>query len=183
MKVTMIIGEPCVGKSLLVKQLMLLGKPWEFANPKYVPYHHSRELGLTILGNYTDESHKFPGTDRMSMACQPHVVNWMLKAQNIGTKSVLFEGDRLGNYKMAKSLQYAVEDLHVIHLRVPQEFLAKRRAEERSTQDATFVRSRVTKIRNLVADLNRRGIPVLTRDHVNLSDTHDIIAWIRKHRL
>lgn len=183
MKVTMIIGEPCVGKSLLMKELMNLGRPWEFANPKYVPYHHSRSMNLTVIGNYTDPTHKFPGTDRMSMACQQHVVSWLIGAQNLGTNSVIFEGDRLGNYKMAKSLQYVVSDLHVIHLRVPQEFLAKRRAEERSTQDATFVRSRVTKVSNLVTDLTRRGIPVLTRDHVNLADTHDIIAWIRKNRL
>lgn len=182
-KVTMIVGVPCVGKSLLTKQLMTLGAPWEFANPKYIPYHHSRKLGLTLIGNYTDPSHKYPGTDRMSMAAQPHVVDWIDRAilHNLG--SILFEGDRLGNIKMLESLRKLGVDLEVIQLWLRHGRLDKRREEQRPDQNAKFWGSRQTKVNNIMDHCHTHGIPLKQFEHMNLSNTHNIIAYIRKNRL
>lgn len=179
MRVVMIIGEPCVGKSLLVKELMKLTGPFEFSSVKYVPHHYSPSRGLIILGRY-DEPHKFPGTDRMSMASQPHVLKWLNQVSELGYKNVLFEGDRLGNASMIDAILACGWELQVIHLWLRPAYLNKRRAEQRPDQSASFVRSRETKIRNLRNRLLQARALYNTYEHVTLADTHNIIAFIRK---
>lgn len=179
MKVTMIIGEPAVGKSTLMKALIECGRPWEFANPAYIPYHHSRSLGLTIIGNYSDPTHEFPGTDRMSMAAQPHAVNWLLKAQNNNVKSVIFEGDRLGNDKMIKSLQYFVADLEVI-------CLVTNVDRSRASQTSKFRASRRTKIENMTGvsgRMARTGREIKQFEHDTPEDTAKIVEYLIAERI
>jgi hypothetical protein len=88
MTVTLLIGEPCVGKSRIARAILGRGE-WEFRSVKYVAHHAGRVL---LLGVYED-GQQFPGTDRLSMACQPHAVAFCKAAD----RPVVIEGDRLGN--------------------------------------------------------------------------------------
>ena len=186
MKVTMIIGEPGAGKSLLMKELMRLDK-WEFSNStKYIPQHWCRARQACILGRYDDLTHKYPGTDRMSMAAQPKVIQFL--RANTET-NFLFEGDRLGNESMIRAmLNTEGVDLEVIRL-VPMTWvLDKRRVEGRQDQNERFWRSRRTKIMNLHTFCSRQaGIGNLRYQpdahHNNLSETHNLIAYLRKYRV
>ena len=186
MKVTVIIGEPCVGKSLLMKEFMRTVGNWNFESPPYVPHHvHLKNGKMSIVvGRYDDKNHKFPGTDRMSMACQPHMAHWLFLWQNAGIESVFIEGDRLGNAKFLKTLQYLVgEDLEVIHVFTPANFLTKRREEQRPDQNPTFVRSRRTKISNLLDYVAKRKIKMIAAQSINLADTHQAVAHMLKDRM
>lgn len=185
MKVTMIIGEPGAGKSLLIKELLRLDD-WQYNQPKWIPNHTSHKRHAMIIGRYDDRSHKYPGTDRMSMACQPKVLAMIRENQHL---NYLFEGDRLGNESMIHAL-LNIEgiDLEVIRLRPQRWVLDKRRAEGRQDQNERFWRSRETKINNLhqlCSRLSRIERMRYQPDaiHDNLGDTHGIIAYLRKHRI
>lgn len=179
-KITMIIGEPCVGKSTLMRKVMGLGM-WKYdGTTKYVPCHW-QQPNRCILGRYDDAEHKFPGTDRMSMACQPRVIEFIKR--NPGT-TFLFEGDRLGNEKMVRALrEIPGVDLLVIHVRVDDRVLAERRAAERQDQDEKFVRSRVTKIRNLRAAVKSMGVDIRNVDLTNRNGVYDAANYIVSQRL
>jgi hypothetical protein len=151
MKVTMIIGEPAVGKSRLMREILDRLAPTTFHKIPYVVWHQSVD-GTIVLGNYSDTTHKYPGTDRMSMACQPKVIEQLFRWRNAGIKSVIFEGDRLGNDTMIKSLQHMGVDLEVVCLISTQ--LHKRQGE-RLDQSLAFHRSRRTKIRNMTGPEGR----------------------------
>jgi hypothetical protein len=94
--VTLLIGEPCVGKSAIARAILARGE-WEFRPVKYVAHHAGRVL---LLGVYED-GQQFPGTDRLSMACQPHAVEFCKAAD----RPVVIEGDRLGNQSFITALR------------------------------------------------------------------------------
>lgn len=181
MRVTMIIGEPAVGKSFIMKRFMKRVGNWIFETPKYVPHHVHMCNGdvVIVVGRYDDATHEFPGTDRMSMACQQHVVNMILRWKNNGVRSVFFEGDRLGNDSMIKSLQYCGVDLAVVHIVTN---LDRRRA----SQSGSFRMSRRTKIRNMTAPHGRCARTGLAIQKF-VNDTPDDAAFIEdflvEHRL
>ena len=184
-KVTCIIGEPCVGKSLVIRELMRLDN-WEYRHPKWTPYHTEHTRGSLILGRYDDAAHKYPGTDRLSMAVQQHAFEFIEDASMRGM-NVLFEGDRLGNWSFIWALQNmhmrAEMNFQLIHLWLRPEFLDKRRAEQRPDQNAKFWASRKTKIDNIMAKVRRSSIAYKSIEHVNLGDTHNLIAHLRKDRI
>lgn len=184
-KVTVIIGEPCTGKSLLMKELMKLDE-WDYHSAtRYIPKHWNTERQAYILGRYDDTSHKYPGTDRMSMACQPRVIEYIAKHRDL---NFILEGDRLGNASFLSAIRdMEGVDLEVIHLWLRPEWLAKRRAEQRPDQNEKFWRSRKTKIHNMTDNtgcvIRRKRIEYKAYEHVTLADTHNIIAHIRKERI
>lgn len=178
-KITMIIGEPCVGKSTLMRKVIELGM-WRFdGTTKYIPCHW-QQPNRCILGRYDEPDHKFPGTDRMSMASQPHVIRFIKQNPAV---NFLFEGDRLGNEKMVRALKEIGCDLLVIHVRVDDTVLAARRAAERQDQDAKFVKSRVTKIRNLRAAVKGLGGDIRNVDLTNRNGAYDAANYIVSQRL
>lgn len=178
-KITMIIGEPCVGKSTLMRKIMGLGM-WKYdGTTKYVPCHWSQP-NRCILGRYDEPDHKFPGTDRMSMACQSRVIEFIKRNPGV---NFLFEGDRLGNEKMVRALKELGINLLVIHVRVDDRVLAERRAAERQDQNEKFVRSRVTKIRNLRAAIKSMGVVIRNVDLTNRNGAYDAANYIVANRL
>jgi hypothetical protein len=154
----MIIGVPCVGKSLLMKELMRLDL-WVYSGTtKYIPQHWNREHQACILGRYDDLTHKYPGTDRMSMACQPHVIQFI---QQNPLVNFLFEGDRLGNASLVDALRRMPNvDLEIIYLHLDSETLGKRRAEQRADQNPKFWASRQTKISNLTSHAMKHKVRI-----------------------
>lgn len=154
-KVTAIIGVPGCGKSRVMQELLgRLGH--RFWNAKWTPYHTLNFKQTAVLGRY-DEPHKYPGTDRLSMAVQPHALKMIAETDH----NVLFEGDRLGNEKMFQSIAALPDiDFLVIHLGVADDVLNGRRDAERADQDEKFWRSRKTKIINIKAACIEAGIPI-----------------------
>lgn len=147
----MLVGEPATGKSTLIRELMgCLATDWELRTPTYVPHHFSPTLQTMVLGRYDDKLQKYPGTDRMSMAAQPHVLSYVRSAIDSGYCSrVLCEGDRLGNRSMIMALKAMPLDLRVIRMCVDPDVLARRRASERFDQNGKFWASRFTKLENM----------------------------------
>lgn len=181
MKVTMIIGEPAVGKSTVMKKFMSRMGNWIFENPKWVPHHlHLKNAeSVIVLGRYDDKTHEFPGTDRMSMACQAHVIRFLLAAMHDGVKAVFFEGDRLGNDKMVKSLQHMGVDLAVVQIVTN---LNRRRA----SQSDTFLASRKTKIHNMTCPggrCGRTGHPIQKFVNDTPDDAAFIVDYLVEYRL
>lgn len=181
MKVTMLIGEPAVGKSTIMKKFMSRVGNWMFESPKWVPHHVHLKNGevVFVLGRYDDKTHEFPGTDRMSMACQKHVIQFLIAALNDGVKAVFFEGDRLGNDSMIKALQYMVDDLAVLHIATNQD-------RKRDSQSDTFRMSRRTKIRNMTGPGGRcartnQSIQMFVNDTPD--DAAFIVDYLMEHRL
>lgn len=182
MKVTMIIGAPAVGKSRLARELLDRLAPTTFHRIPYVTWHESVD-GTIVIGDYSDTLHKYPGTDKLSMACQPRVIRQLIKWQNWGTKSVIFEGDRLGNDSMIKALQYMGVDLEVIQLICSG--LSARRSRERPEQSTKFQASRDTKIENMTGPVGRLArtnhqLRVFPSDFP--SDTANCANWILENR-
>ena len=176
-KVTMIIGEPCVGKSTIMRKfLQLPTTKWlTWSHPFWV--HTCREHGVAVLGRYDDHEHQFPGTDRLSMSIQPRVMDWL--TYNPEWSAVLFEGDRLGNLKMARSLIDAGFDFKLVVVQTHPGVLADRREAERTQPDA-FVKGRATKIANIV-----RGVPdhlSVVLDNNNPEDIYRASDWLWQER-
>lgn len=170
-KVTMIIGEPATGKSTLIRQLMA-SRPWVFQKLKWVPHHRNNESA--ILGDYSSSSEMFPGTDRLSMAVQPHARQWIRES---GAQMFLFEGDRLGNLKFIEQLMADGHDLKVIRLMADKHTRQTRSIIQRRAQDSTFLRSRETKLRNMSTFLARAsGVAYMEVPHLTGEDTRFIIS-------
>lgn len=181
MKVTMLIGEPAVGKSTIMMDFMKRVGNWYFEQPKWVPHHTHLCDGdaVVVVGRYDDKTHEFPGTDRMSMACQSHVIRRLHRWQTHGVRSVLFEGDRLGNDSMIRSLSGVGFDLAILHIMTN---LDRRRA----SQSNTFRMSRATKIRNMVGPHGiaaKLGTPIQTFVNDTPDDRAFIVDYLLESRL
>lgn len=177
-KITVVIGEPATGKSTLMKHIMRKRGSWVFeASTKYVPYHLSDKL--CIIGRYDDMDHQFPGTDRMSMACQQYVLNFISDNSDF---NYLIEGDRLSNKTFLWELRDRGHDLVVLLLRPSSDVLQDRRESEREQSDR-FIKSRQTKIANLVKFCVDAGIPLIETDHSVPVHTALITSDILKDRI
>jgi hypothetical protein len=180
MKVTMVIGRPAAGKSFLFRELLDRLAPTTRHKIPYVVWHQAND-GTRVLGDYGDLTEKFPGTDRLSMACQPHVIRLLQNWKNAGVNAVFFEGDRLGNDSMIKALQYMGVDLEVIHLHSG--YLLPRQMER--TQPSRFLESRRTKIHNMIGPegrLARTGMKAKLLIHDVPSETAFHVSYLLKER-
>lgn len=176
-KITMIVGEPCVGKSAIMQRF--IKKPARVTWVQGVkPFAHltCERLRTTVLGRY-DEGQQFPGTDRLSMSIQPVVQQWII--QDPLHHHVLFEGDRLGNLSMAKFLMHHGFDFMLVVVRAHPHVLEDRRAAERDQPDA-FVKGRATKVANIVAALPDGLVRVI--DNNNPEDIYRAADWLWHER-
>ena len=177
-KVTIIIGEPATGKSTIVKRLITNYGPWFYdGRTKYVPNHSSGKR--CIIGRYDDLSHQFPGTDRMSMACQQYVLKFMGSHPEM---NYVIEGDRLSTQSFLWGLKHEGYDLVVLRVWLRQELLDARRKVER-TQSEKFIKSRVTKIQNLMSFCAQENIPLISIEHLDANTTNIIANDLHSDRL
>jgi hypothetical protein len=144
-----LIGEPGAGKTTLVRRLTrnvacTVGKAphvtWTQYSPKVIQLGHDRGV--------------FGGTDALGMAAQKHVIAWL----NDGGRAhqyVLAEGDRLANAKFFEAVKELGFKLTVACVTVPEDVLAARREERNArigkAQDERWLKTRATKVANLVA--------------------------------
>ena len=169
-------GVPGTGKTTLFRKFME-GKDFQPVEPaKLVSAMYCKELDLYVLGKY-EEGEVFAGTDRLSMAVQPAVTEW-IASHNC---NVLFEGDRIFNQSF---LEFAMAlpdtDLQIVFLSAPQTVLEQRYQDRGSDQSEQFLRGRATKYSNLLS--NFELMPYITEfANTNLEEQGKVLAFLENH--
>lgn len=146
MNVIALIGEPGTGKTTLMLELMeKLGvdSASEIKSEEYPLVTYHKQGHVYVLGKYTQkDSNKFSGTDRLSMAVQPQVCEWLKTLPEDSV--VVFEGDRLGNQSF---LMHCADktNLKVFYLETAKAIREERYANRGSNQSQQFLKGRETK--------------------------------------
>lgn len=168
-------GQPGTGKTTLFRKFME-DKDWIQCEPaKLVSAMYNVKMDLYILGKY-EEGETFAGTDRLSMAVQPPLQEW-IRANN---SNILFEGDRVFNQSF---LEFAMglpdTDLQVVYLKAPNDVLKQRYADRGSDQSEKFLKGRETKYSNLLS--NFELMPYITEFvNTNLEEQAKVLAFLEK---
>jgi len=166
-------GQPGTGKTTLFRKFME-GKDWiDVAPVKLVNASYNIERDLYILGKY-EEGQVFAGTDRLSMAVQPPLQDW-IASHNC---NILFEGDRIFNQSF---LEFAMglpdTDLQVVYLKTTKEVLEQRYKDRGSDQSEQFLKGRETKYSNLLS--NFELMPYITEfSNTNLEEQGKVLAFL-----
>jgi broad-specificity NMP kinase len=147
-KIIAIGGEPGTGKTTLVRKFMEQ-LSWEAVEPvKLVSAMYCKDKDLYVLGKY-EEGETFAGTDRLSMAVQPAVKEFVEST----TSNILFEGDRVFNQSFLEFLaEQPNTELDIVFLVAESETLKARYADRGSDQSETFLKGRKTKYENLLTN-------------------------------
>lgn len=172
-----IAGVPGTGKTTLMKNIINehLGTISAFQDElicKLLPSHYNPDYNLHILGKYDDSESVFQGTDRYSMACQPEFPEFL---NRIDGANLFFEGDRLFNGKTIDSLFAAGYDISIIVL-TADSVLEERYKQRGSDQNPQFLKSRKTKIDNLVTRFDLMGC-IEFFPHIDESDTQNLTEY------
>jgi adenylate kinase len=166
-------GQPGTGKTTLFRKFME-GKDWiDVAPVKLVNASYNIDRDLYILGKY-EEGQIFAGTDRLSMAVQPPLQEW-IASHNC---NILFEGDRIFNQSF---LEFAMglpdTELQVVYLKTTKEVLEQRYKDRGSDQSEQFLRGRETKYSNLLS--NFELMPYITEfSNTNLEEQGKVLAFL-----
>jgi broad-specificity NMP kinase len=169
-------GSPGTGKTTLFRKYME-DKVFQPVEPaKLVSAMYNTERDLYILGKY-EEGEVFAGTDRLSMAVQPAMQEW-IASHNC---NVLFEGDRIFNQSF---LEFAMglpdTELHIVFLNAPKAVLEQRYQDRGSDQSEQFLRGRETKYSNLLSNFDL--MPYITEfTNTNLEEQGKVIAFLENH--
>jgi broad-specificity NMP kinase len=166
-------GSPGTGKTTLFRKYME-SKVFQPVEPaKLVSAMYNTERDLYILGKY-EEGEVFAGTDRLSMAVQPAMQEW-IASHNC---NVLFEGDRIFNQSF---LEFAMglpdTELHIVFLNAPKTVLEQRYKDRGSDQSEQFLRGRETKYSNLQSNFDL--MPYITEfANTNLEEQAKVLAFL-----
>ncbi|MFA7333665.1 MAG: P-loop-containing protein [Kiritimatiellia bacterium] len=146
MKLAALIGEPASGKSTLALEVIKALPPGQtLAHGLLRGMLHER---VAVFGSYAPLE-KFPGTDRLSMAVQPHAEDYLRKNSDRDFR-VFFEGDRLGNVKFL-TLAKSIAETKIFVLSASLETKSIRHRARGDSQNETFLKSRATKVKNIIA--------------------------------
>tara|TARA_Y100001938_G_C8094346_1_gene437153 strand:+ start:3196 stop:3720 length:525 start_codon:yes stop_codon:yes gene_type:complete len=139
-----IIGIPGSGKSTAVANALENNKILEQTD---IPIPHIKyDYGLIQIGKNREI---YSGTDVLPYNAQPKVLSWL--ADSLDGVKVLAEGDRLGNSKFFDALIATGWNLQILHLHCEPRIAWDRCVTRGSNYSATWYKSRVTKIDNLIA--------------------------------
>ena len=172
-KIIAVGGQPGTGKTTLFRKYME-GKDWIVGEPaKLVSASYNADRDLYILGKY-EEGETFAGTDRLSMAVQPPLQEWI--ASN--NCNILFEGDRVFNQSFLEFCMGLPDtDLQVVYLKTPKDLLEQRYKDRGSDQSEQFLRGRETKYSNLLS--NFELMPYITEfNNTNLEEQGKVLAFL-----
>ena len=175
-KIIAVGGQPGTGKTTLFRKFME-EKQWIQCEPaKLVSAMYNTEKDLYILGKYED-GETFAGTDRLSMAVQPNLQEWI--ASN--NCNILFEGDRVFNQSFLEfCMGLPNTDLQVVSLKAPKELLEQRYKDRGSDQSEQFLRGRETKYSNLLSNFDL--MPYITEfANTNLEEQAKVLAFLNTH--
>lgn len=156
MRLLYLIGVPGSGKTTAMRgALALLGLHRHPASS--VPFAAELLLRTRTVGpsarvdhfgyHLGRERHPFGGTDTLPMNVQPKVLAWMA---DLALPSVVVgEGDRLGNGAFLDAARALGWQVQLVHLDVPSTVAEARRGARGTTQNATWLRGRHTKVARL----------------------------------
>ena len=169
-------GSPGTGKTTLFRKFME-DKNFQPLEPaKLVSAMYNPDLDLYVLGKYED-GEVFAGTDRLSMAVQPAVQEW-IASHNC---NILFEGDRIFNQSF---LEFAMglpnTDLQIVFLNVPKQVLEQRYKDRGSDQSEQFLRGRETKYNNLLSNFDLMSY-ITEFPNTNLEEQGKVIAFLEEN--
>lgn len=175
-KIIAVGGQPGTGKTTLFRKYME-GKTWVETNPaKLVVANYNTERDLYILGKY-EEGEVFAGTDRLSMAVQPPLQEW-IASHNC---NILFEGDRVFNQSFLEfCMGLPNTDLLVVYLKAPKETLEQRYKDRGSDQSEQFLRGRETKYSNLLSNFDLMSY-IIEFPNTNLEEQAKVLAFLENH--
>lgn len=156
MKFLGIGGVPCSGKTSLVRAALSIWLPggeqkrnifcYQTARAIHIPEHK-----LFVMGKY--DGKMFDGTDRLSMAVQPHfemMLLWLSGRRRFDDYTILFEGDRLFNSKTLRRCRDYGPCLWIV-LQAAPGMLKERHQARGAAQTERFLRSRETKTLHLIS--------------------------------
>ena len=175
-KIIAVGGQPGTGKTTLFRAF-IENYEWRKCEPKkLLNALYCEEIDTYILGKYED-GETFAGTDRLSMAVQPHAQEFVLETKS----NVLFEGDRIFNQSFLEfCMGIPDRELQVVYLKVPDAMLKERYAARGSDQSETFLKGRATKYSNLLS--NFELMPYITEFvNTNLEEQGKVLGFLEKH--
>lgn len=155
-----VMGEPGVGKSTLMDELVRDAKPREqrLEPIPHMVYLANTDRPVVELGKRTAQ---FPGTDALSMGIGPKAIDFVCRSR---PELLLAEGDRLAYTSFFSAALAAGYGILVAYLFAPEwaDKNRRHRADQlgRPPQDERWVRGRRTKLANLHAWLQDVGIQV-----------------------
>ena len=158
-------GIPASGKTTLMRNIIKHYMPLKTFKYKLVQGLYNRQQNIYIIGIYTNEL--FSGTDKLSMAVQPHFIE-LLKKVPRGT--FLFEGDRLFNQSLFDKVK-----CEKIILETDSNVIESRHVERNDTQTERFKKSKQTKIQNII---NKNNVTLMPNN--NQTEAKDILNYIIK---
>ena len=139
-----LIGVPGCGKTTLLRRA-LYGIPYMQCKEglvSFVKYPKGAELGVLREGG-------FSGTDGLAMNVMPEAISWL---HSCPTENLIAEGDRLASGKFFRAAKAAGFELTVALLDCPLDEVNMRLKKRGSKQDANWLKGRLTKVGNLVAE-------------------------------
>lgn len=156
-KVIALGGEPATGKSTIIKKLMGdVVANWSRHEPEKLVAgmrHISGEI--FIIGDYSDPDHKFPGTDRLSMAVQPQAIKYLRNVNN--EAHVLFEGDRLFNASLLEECADMADngaiDFKIYMITADKAIKELRHFDRKDSQEEQFLKAKETKCERIMSSL------------------------------
>jgi broad-specificity NMP kinase len=172
-KIVAVGGSPGTGKTTLFRKFME-DKQFISTEPaKLVSASYNGERDLYILGKY-EEGETFAGTDRLSMAVQPNLQEW-IQTHNC---NILFEGDRVFNQSFLEFCMGLPDtELIVVFLKAPKDILEQRYKDRGSDQSEQFLRGRETKYSNLMS--NFELMPYITEfANTNLEEQGKVLSFL-----
>lgn len=177
LKVTAIGGEPAVGKSYIMKKIIekqKIDKPFTFDMYKLIKgVSNDEEL---VLGVYGNEQDIFPGTDKLSMAVQPEVSQFLrlssLNTLNHDFKHIMFEGDRLFKGSLFDDIK-SMTDFRLIIIKCDNELKEQRHKQRKDEQNESWLASRKTAVNNIIGS-HRHFIKYNNSE----KDSDDIVNFI-----
>jgi len=159
-KVILLVGEPGAGKSSLTKLLF----PNRAETVKYRLLRGSYHDGVFVCGIYDPES-TYPGTDALSMAVQPDLIEFIERCQVSGSPKTLFaEGDRISNCSLLEILNEMGIEPVVFCLEVLNDTLQSRRSDRGDTFKESWLEGRKTKIKGFCEKAKTSGKLVFLRN-------------------
>lgn len=172
-----IVGMPGTGKTTLMRKWMST-RTWTKDTPmKLLDTMVSGDIRL--FGKYEDGD-TFAGTDKLSMAVQPVVIEYL---KNPTHKINIFEGDRLTSVALFNEAIKLGYDVSIVVLNVDDAERERRYAERGSNQPESWVQGRRTKVRNIVENFSGSPLtdePSLVSEylHTTPEDTETIANHI-----
>lgn len=158
-------GVPASGKSTLMKKVIKEYKLLKTFKYGLIRGLYDKEKNLYFIGIYDDSV--FCGTDKLSMAVQPHFFKLIDK---LPEARFVFEGDRLFNQSL-----FDKYDCEIVVLNANEETIEQRHKQRSDNQTDRFKRAKQTKINNI---LNKNEVTVL--DNNTEQDAENLFNHIIK---